>query len=264
MPTCPRRRPGDHNPEVPWPVRAGIRLARPHPAHGQNWSTFLKNHAQQVWACDFLPVIDLFFRQIYAFFIIDLGSRRVVHCGVTSHPTDAWVAPQLREATPFGLTPRFLLRDRDSNTATSSHESAKASSIEVLKTPYRAPKANAICERFLGSVRRECLDHILVFGDRQLHRVIKKHVEYFNRARPHQGIGQRIPEGIAPQPAWLRRGSLVTVPVLNGLHHDDRRAARVCSRPNNLGRGFRLAQGSRPPQGFSTIALVVLYFGYQM
>ena len=110
---------------------AGVRLARPHAAHGQNWSTFLKNHAQMVWACDFLPVIDLFFRQIYAFFIIDLGSRRVVHCGVTSHPTDAWVAQQLREATPFGLTPRFLIRDRDSKYGDDFARVAKASSIEV-------------------------------------------------------------------------------------------------------------------------------------
>jgi hypothetical protein len=95
-------------------IQKYIQLARPHPAHGQNWSTFLKNHAQLVWACDFLPVIDLFFRQISAFFIIELGSRRVVHLGVTSHPTDAWVAQQLREATPYGQTPRFLIRDRDS------------------------------------------------------------------------------------------------------------------------------------------------------
>jgi transposase InsO family protein len=206
-------------------VQKYVRLARPHPAHGQNWSTFLRNHAQMVWACDFLPVIDLFFRQIYAFFIIELGSRRVVHCGVTSHPTDAWVAQQLREATPFGLTPRFLIRDRDSKYGDDFARVARASSIGVLKTPYRAPKANAICERFLGSVRRECLDHILVFGDRQLHRVIKEYVEYFNRARPHQGIGQRIPGGILPQPAWPRRGRLIAVPVLNGLHHDYRRAA---------------------------------------
>ena len=84
---------------------------------------------------------------------------------------------------------------------------ARASSTELLKTPYRAPKANAICERFLGSVRRECLDHILVFGDRQLHRVIKEYVEYFNRARPHQGIGQRIPEGIGPRPTRSEEGS---------------------------------------------------------
>jgi len=205
-------------------IQKYVRMARPHPAHGQNWSTFLKNHAQLVWACDFLPVIDLFFRQIYAFFIIEPASRRVVHFGVTSHPTDAWVAQQLREATPYGLTPRFLIRDRDSKYGDDFARVAKASSIEVLKTPYRAPKTNAVCERFLGSLRRECLDHLLVVGDRHLHRVIKEYVEYFNRARPHQGIGQRIPGGTVPLPAWPKRGRLITVPVLNGLHHDYRRA----------------------------------------
>jgi len=153
-----------------------VRLTRPHPAHCQNWPTFLKNHAQLVWACDFLPVFDLFFRQIYAFFIIELGSRRVVHFGVTSHATDAWGAQHLREATPYGLTPRFLIRDRDSKYGDEFTRVAKASSIEDLKTPYRAPKANAVCGRFLGSVRRECLDHLLVVGDRHLHRVIKEYV----------------------------------------------------------------------------------------
>jgi len=195
-------------------------VACPHPAHGQNWPTFLKNDAQLVWACEFLPVIDLFFRQIYAFFIIELGSRRVVHFGVTSHPTDACVAQQLREATPYALTPRFLIRDRDSKYGDDFTRVAKASSTEVLKTPYRAPKANAICKRFLESVRRECLDHLLVVGGRHLHREIKEYVEYFNRARPHQGIGQRIPRGTVPLPAWPRRGRLITVPVLNGLQHD--------------------------------------------
>jgi putative transposase len=112
-------------------IQKYIRLARPHPAYGQNWSTFLKNQAQMVWACDFLPVIDLFFRQIYAFFIIELGSRRVVHWGVTSHPTDAWVAQQLREAPPYGLTPRFLIRDRDSKYGDEFTRVAGASSIEV-------------------------------------------------------------------------------------------------------------------------------------
>jgi putative transposase len=107
-----------------------------------------------VWACDFLPVIDLFFRQVYLFFIIELSSRRVVHFAVTAHPTDAWVAQQLREATPYGRTPRFLIRNRDSKYGEAFMRVAKGSSIEILKTPYRAPKANAICERFLGSVRR--------------------------------------------------------------------------------------------------------------
>ena len=98
------------------------------------------------------------------------------------------------------------------------------SPCKVLRTPFRTPKADEAWERFLGSVRRDCLDLILVVEDRQLHRVIKEYVEYFNRARPHQGIGQKIPEGIGPQPARPRRGRLFTVPVLNGLHHDYRRA----------------------------------------
>ncbi len=202
-------------------------IARVHPSQpsSQNWSTFLKNHAKDVWACDFIPVINLFFRTIYAFFIVELSSRRVVHFGVTSNPTDAWVAQQLREATPFAQTPRFLIRDRDGKYGEVFTRVAKGSSIEVLKTPYRAPKANAVCERFLGSVRRECLDHILVLGERHLHRVIKEYVEYFNQSRPHQGIGQRIPERLKSVPEKPGKAKIIAFPVLNGLHHDYRLAA---------------------------------------
>jgi putative transposase len=202
-----------------------VRQIQPRQASSQNWSTFLKIHAKDVWACDFLPVIDLFFRQGYLFFIIQLASRRVVHFGVTSHPTDVWVAQQLRQATPFGQAPRFLIRERDNKYGEAFTRVAKASSIEILKTPYRAPKANAICERFLGSVRRECLDHILVQGEKQLYRVIKEYVQYFNRARPHRGIQQRIPNGTASVTEVQRKGKIIAFPVLNGLHHDYRRAA---------------------------------------
>jgi putative transposase len=202
-------------------------IARVHPSQpsSQNWSTFLKNHAKDVWACDFLPVIDLFFRTIYAFFIVELSSRRVVHFGVTSNPTDAWIAQQLREATPFGQIPRFLIRDRDGKYGEVFTRVVKGGSIEVLKTPYRAPKANAVCERFLGSVRRECLDHILVLGERHLHRVIKEYVEYFNRARSHQGIGQRIPKRLNSVPEKLGKAKIIAFPVLNELHHDYRLVA---------------------------------------
>ncbi len=86
--------------------------ARPRPP-GQRWATFLRNHAHETWACDFLPVTDLVFRPVFAFFLVELGSRRVVHVGVTRHPTDAWVAQQLREATPHGACPRLLVRDND-------------------------------------------------------------------------------------------------------------------------------------------------------
>ena len=119
----------------------------------QTWSTFLRNHAQEIWACDFLQTYDLFFRTIFVFVIIELGSRRMVHFGVTRNPTDAWVAQQLREATPFGEGPWFLIRDNDNKYGVSFAAVAAGTGIEVLRTPYEAPKANAHCERFLGSVR---------------------------------------------------------------------------------------------------------------
>jgi putative transposase len=134
---------------------------------GQTWSTFLQTHAQQIWACDFLPVTDLFFRSLFAFFIIELHSRKVIHVGVTRSPTDAWTAQQLREATAFGVGPKYLIRDNDSKFGVTFSRVAKTSSIEILKTPYHAPRANAICERFLGSARRECLDHLLILHERQ-------------------------------------------------------------------------------------------------
>jgi len=192
---------------------------------GQTWATFVQNHAHAIWACDFLPVIDLGFRSIYAFFIVDLGSRRVVHVGVTRHPTDAWVAQQLREATPFGIAPRFLIRDNDATFGAQFARVARGSRIEMLRTPVRAPRANAICERFLGSVRRECLDHLLILHEHQLLRVLRAYCAYVNAARPHQGIGQAIPTGGETVRMVLPTVPIVSIPVLGGLHHDYRRAA---------------------------------------
>jgi transposase InsO family protein len=135
------------------------------------------------------------------------------------------VAQQLREATPFGQAPRFLTRDRDSKYGEAFTRVAVGTSIEVLKTPYRAPKANAVCERFLGSVRRECVDHMLVVGEKHLYRIVKEYVDYFNRARPHQGIEQQIPEGSTSVPEKQGKAELIAFPVLNGLPHDYRLAA---------------------------------------
>ena len=177
-----------------------------------------------VWACDFVPVIDLLFRQIYVFFIVELETRRVVHFGVTRHPSQFWVAQQLREATPNGEKPRFILRDNDNKYGSAFDIVAEATGIEVLRTPYRAPRANAVVERYVGSVRRECLDHLLIFGERQLRRVIAAYVEYFNESRPHQGIDQHVPCG---PPTWAEptSGKIIAFPVLDGLHHEYRRAA---------------------------------------
>ena len=163
----------------------------------QAWSTFLRNHAWDIWAVDFLQTHDLFFRTIFVFFIIELGSRRLMHFGVTRSPTDAWVAQQLRKATSFGEGPRFLIRDNESKYGAAFARVADGSDIDVLSTPYQAPNANAVCERFLGSVRRECLDYFLILNERQPYRTVRQYQAYFNHARPHQGIQQRIP---CPEP----------------------------------------------------------------
>jgi transposase InsO family protein len=200
-----------------------VRSSRP---RGQTWSTFLQAHAQQIWACDFLPVTDLFFRSLFAFFLIELHSRKVIHLGVTRSPTDAWTAQQLREATAFGVGPKYLILDNDSKFGVTFARVAKTSGIKILKTPYHAPRANAICERFLGSVRRECLDHLLILHEKQLHRVLNAYVAYFNQARPHQGIQQQIPEQkVGSVPAQHASGKVISFPVLGGLHHDYRRSA---------------------------------------
>jgi transposase InsO family protein len=200
-----------------------VRTTRP---RGQTWKTFLRTHAEQIWACDFLPVTDLLFRSLFAFFIIELHSRTVIHVGVTRYPTDAWTAQQLREATAFGVGPKYLIRDNDGKFGMGFARVAQTSNIEILKTPSYAPRANAICERFLGSVRRECLDHLLILHEKQLQRVLNAYMHYFNRARPHQGIKQRIPEQKAGSvPPHHESGKVIAFPVLGGLHHDYRRSA---------------------------------------
>ena len=194
---------------------------------GQTWATFLKNHAWETWACDFLQTYDLFFRAVFVYFIIELGTRRTVHHGVTRHPSDFWVAQQVREATPYEEGPRFLIRDNDSKYGQCFDRVAKDRGTKVLRTPVRAPKANAICERFIGSVRRECLDHMLILNERHLHRITSEYVAYFNHSRPHQGIGQRIPDPHEEDENRVGEcdGRIIGHPVLGGLHHDYRRGA---------------------------------------
>ncbi len=207
-------------------VQRHMRDARPPRRGGQTWATFLRNHADTSWACDFLPVTDLLFRPLYAFVVVALGSRRVVHVGVTRHPTDAWVAQQLREATPFDQRPRYVIRDNDSKYGPAFSRVAAAIGITELRTAYCAPRQNAKCERFLGSVRRECLDHVLVLGERHLRRVLREYADYFNRARPHQALHQRAPDALAGGlPQRERFGTVHAIPILGGLHHDYQRAA---------------------------------------
>ena len=156
-------------------IQRYMRRARSPRPRGQTRATFLRTHANDIWACDFLQVHDVFFRPLFAFLITELGSRRIVHVGVTRSPTDAWVAQQLREVTAFGTAPRYLIRDNDANYGRHFDTVAVGSAIEVLRTPIKAPRANAICERLLGSVRRECLDHVLILGEGHLRRVLNEY-----------------------------------------------------------------------------------------
>src|SRR5258707_1800289 len=202
---------------------SNVRTPQP---QGQKWATFVHNHASQIWACDFLQITDLFFRPLFAFFIIELKSRKVIHVGVTRSPTDPWVAQQLREATPYGQAPKYLVCDHDSKFGPYFARVATTSAIEILKTPVHTPRANAICERFLRSVRQECLDHLLILHEKQLQRILNQYVAYFNLARPHQGIQQQIPElPVTSAPRHNQREKVIAVPVLGRLHHDYRKVA---------------------------------------
>ncbi len=212
------------------------------PGAGQNWHNFVHNHARQIWSCDFVQVPDLLFRSIFAFFIIDVRTRRVVHVGVTRCPTDRWTAQQLREATAWGVTPDHLILDNDGKFGPDFDALAAHSEINLVHTAVHAPRMNAICERFIGSARRECLDHFLIFSEAGMRSLIEEYVSYFNELRPHQGLGQQIPamvgEGVPdsdPPPvletavptlvstgidqAQLADCGVVSVPVLGGLHH---------------------------------------------
>jgi len=183
----------------------------------QTWATFLKNQAGNIWACDFMVVNDWLCRQWYIFVVLELKTRRIIHTSVTKYPTDEWTAQQLREATPWGKGPKYLIRDRDSKYAT--HFLAVAGSIKEVETPYRTPQANGVCERFMGSLRRECLDHILIHDDRHLERVTTEYTAYFNQVRPHQGIEQRIPDQYELPRSKPTSGCITSKTILGGLHH---------------------------------------------
>jgi transposase InsO family protein len=205
-------------------VQRHMRDARPTAPHGgQGWRTFLRNHT--VWACDYLQVYDIWFRPIFAFFIVDVNAKNVVQVSVTRAPTQAWTAQQLRNATPFGRGPQFIIRDRDDKFGAVFDRIAAGVGARVVRTAVRAPLMNAVCERFLGSVRRECLDHVIILSERHLRQVLAEYaLRYFNTARPHRGIGQLTPVPGERAAARLA-GPITAIPVLGGLHHDYSAAA---------------------------------------
>jgi putative transposase len=179
-------------------VLAGAGLDPAGRRFGLSWRTFLRTQAESILATDFLTVDTVFFRRLYVLFFIELDTRRVHLAGVTAHPTAMWVTQQARNlALTLGdaLSDRkFLIRDRDALFAGSFDRVFRSEGLRVIKTPVRAPRANAFAERWVGTLRRECLDWILILGRRQLEAVLREYVAHYNAHRPHRALGLQAPE----------------------------------------------------------------------
>jgi transposase InsO family protein len=190
----------------------------------QTWRTFLQIHAKQLVSIDFFTVPTIRFQVLYVFLVLAHDRRRILHFNVTAHPTAEWTGQQLREAFPFDQLPRYLLRDRDAIFGNEFREQVRDMGIcEVLSAP-RSPWQRAYVERVIGSVRRECLDHVIVFHESSLRRILTSYFDYYHRSRTHLSLGKDSPEPRAIQPPEM--GSVVVVPQVGGLHHRyERRAA---------------------------------------
>jgi transposase InsO family protein len=188
----------------------------------QTWRTFLRNHMGQIAAADFFVVPTATCRLLFVLVILAHERRRVVHVGVTDHPTAAWTAQQLREAFPWNDAPRSLVRDRDA----AFHAwatTAKAMDIHEVVTAARSPWQNAYAERLIGSIRRECLDHVIIVNERGLRRVLAAYVEYYLKSRTHLSLNKDSPVSRLAAPSTA--GRIVAIPRLGGLHHHYQRRA---------------------------------------
>ena len=189
-------------------------------------SHLMRHYREQILACDFFTVLTLFLKTLYVLFFIEVGSRRVHFAGCTAHPNGEWVTQQGRqmawalEERPEPI--RFLLHDNDGKFTKAFDTVFASERIKVIHTPYRAPNANASAERWVRTVREECLAKILVLNEGHLYRVMREYVVYYNEIRPHQGLEQQIPE--APTPPAVR-GPIRCRDVLGGIIHDYYREA---------------------------------------
>ena len=209
-----------------WPVKPGDR--DPKKIFSQRWSTFVRNHAQAILACDFLVSVTAGFRVLYVFVVMEIGTRRILHFNVTAHPTAAWTLQQFREAIPSDHSYTFIIHDRDSIFSAELDKSLNSFGLKVLRTPVQSPKANAYCERLIGTIRRECLDYMIPLSEKHLRKVLREWVSHYNRGRPHASLGPEVPE---PEPKSLFKAKrhrhelppdcrIRAKDVLAGLHHE--------------------------------------------
>ena len=188
----------------------------------QSWRTFLTNHVQQIMAADFFVVPTATGRLLFVLVMLAHQRRRVVHVAVTAHPTAAWTAQQLREAFPWDHAPCYLIRDRDLAFAAVGATAEAMAITEVLTAP-RSPWQNGVIERFIGSVRRECLDHVIIANAAGLQRILNRYVEYYQRSRTHLALGKDAPVSRAVSPPMA--GRIIAIPQVGGLHHRYERTA---------------------------------------
>ena len=167
----------------------------------------------------------LTFKTLYVFFFITHARRRIVHFNVTAHPTAPWVWRQLLEARPWGQQPRYLIRDRDRSYGGAFIGKARAIGIKMVLTAVRAPQANAIAERVVGTLRRECLDHLMIVNERHLRLVLREYVAHYNHVRPHQALELWAPDDRRPRSPPRSEGQVVGRSILSGLHHEYERLA---------------------------------------
>ncbi|CAN0202298.1 unnamed protein product [Discosporangium mesarthrocarpum] len=184
----------------------------------QRWSTFLRNHRHDIAAMDFLVVPTVGFRLLYAWFVIGHGRREILHFGVTEHPTSFWVTQQLREAFPGDTAPRFLIFDNDSIFSARVADSIENLGIEPRRTAFRSPWQNGIAERWVGSVRRELLDHVIVLNEDHLRRLLREYVDYYNADRVHTEL-RDSPKSRAIQCRPSSKAEVIGISKVGGLHH---------------------------------------------
>jgi putative transposase len=194
----------------------------------QRWRTFVRNHAQAIAACDFCMVVTATFRPLYVFVLMGHAPRRVLHVHVTAHPTALWTRQQLHEAIPADHAYRFLIHDRDAIFSQDLDQCVRHLGLKILKTPPHSPQANAICERLIGTLRRECLDFLIPFTEQHLQRLLNEWMPHYNEGRPHMSLGPGIPQPPPHVPAspHAHRHQLpghlrvAARPILGGLHHE--------------------------------------------
>ena len=207
-------------------ARHGIPPAPECSKRGKSWRHLLAHYKDQILACDFFTVETVRLQTLYVLFFLDVGSRRVYLSGCTNHPTATWVTQQARQLV-WSLTEehspkRFLIHDRDTKFTRSFDVMFSSEGIDILLTPFQAPNANAFAERWVRSVRQECLDHILIVDEWHLHRVLKEYIDHYNIERPHQGLAQQTPMPYSPN---CLSGPIQRREILGGIIHEYYRAA---------------------------------------